>query len=61
MKNLKSTSGLTNSITLDHKTADDGQGIVNLFSRYFTISVYKKKTSIPNYNNLSPVFNFFIL
>lgn len=49
VRNLRSPSGLPHSITFNHKTADYGLGIVNLFNRYFA-SVYKK-TSIPNHNN----------
>lgn len=41
MRNLKCSSGLPNSLSLNNQVADNGQDIVNLFSRYFA-STYKK-------------------
>lgn len=39
IKNLRSSHGLPNSMSLDHVTAENGQEIVDLFSHYFS-SVY---------------------
>jgi hypothetical protein len=41
IKNLKSSSGLPNSLSHNNEITDNGQDIVNLFSRYFA-STYKK-------------------
>lgn len=40
IENIKKSSGLPNSMSFNHKKADNGQEIVDLFSQYFS-SVYK--------------------
>lgn len=53
IKNLKSSSGIPNTMSLNHQTADNGEDIANLFSSYFS-SVYKERinpnTIFPSYN-----------
>lgn len=46
IKNLKSSSGIPNTTSLNHQTADNGEDIANLFSSYFS-SVYKERIN-PN-------------
>jgi len=44
IRSLKSTTGLPNTMSLNHQTAGNGEDIISLFSNYFS-SVYNNRVN----------------